>query len=55
MGYGKPKKAPKAPSVGGDHESKKRHVGSAMAKKLGSGSHVSAHSSTHMKSRMKRY
>ena len=37
------------------HEGKKRHTGSAMAKKLGSGAHVSAHSSTHMKSRMRRY
>ena len=37
------------------HEGKKRHTGSGEAKRLGSGSHVSAHSSTHMKSRMKRY
>lgn len=37
------------------HEARKRHTGSMEAKKLGQGSHVSAHSSTHMKSRMKRY
>lgn len=55
MGYGKPKKAAKAPGYGGDQEAKKRHTGSTQAKKLGSGAHVSAHSSTHMKSRMKRY
>jgi hypothetical protein len=37
------------------HEAKKRHTGSAAAKSLGSGSHVSSNASTHMKSRMKRY
>lgn len=40
---------------GVSNEARKRHTGSAAAKKLIKGSHVSAHSSTHMKSRMKRY
>lgn len=32
-----------------------RRTGSAMAKALGSGAHVAMHSSTHIKSRMKRF
>lgn len=34
---------------------KKRHTGSSAAKALGKAAHVSKHSSTHMKSRMKRF
>jgi hypothetical protein len=37
------------------HTMNRRHAASAEAKSLGRGAHVSAHSSTHMKSRMKRY
>lgn len=56
MAYGKPKRAVKISDFGGaDQEARKRHTGSAMAKKLGSGANVARHSSTHMKSRMRRY
>lgn len=52
--YLKPAKVPTTAKFDA-HEGQKRHTGSAMARALGSGSHVSAHSSTHMKSRTKRF
>jgi hypothetical protein len=55
MGF-KPKAfKPKLSSSHSDHDSKKRHGSAGPAKALGRAAHVSKHSSTHMKSRMKRF
>jgi hypothetical protein len=54
MPYGVKLKKPKAFKAAAAHIEKKRH-GTGAAKKLKSAANVTAHSATHIKSRMKRY